>query len=228
MTNKNTKILVVEDEIIVALDIQEATNKMGFNCESIATSYNEVLKELDKNIPDIILMDINLENSINGIDIVKNLSEQNINIPVIYLTAYTDEKTITEAVSTNPVGYIVKPFNISELKATILLGLSKINPKNNFETEYIKIGESYYFDSTNEELFYNEMPIKLSNKERTLLSLLIEARGNIVRFTDIENHIWDEYVTNSALRTLIYRLRAKLDYKLIETVPAFGCKILLN
>lgn len=228
MTSEKIKVLVVEDEIIVALDIQEAINKMGYDCFGIATSYNEVLEELEKDSPDIILMDINLENSINGIEIVERLHEQDIHIPVIYVTAYTDEKTIENAVRTNPVGYIVKPFNISELKASILLGISKTKSYEDFKSEYIKIGESYFFDSHNQELFYNEMPIKLSKKERTLLSLLIEAKGNIVRFTDIENHIWDEYVTNSALRTLIYRLRAKLDYKLIETVPAFGCKIILN
>lgn len=80
----------------------------------------------------------------------------------------------------------------------------------------------------NEQLFYNEMPIKLSKKERMLLILLLEAKGNILKFEYIEREIWDDFVTGSALRTLIYRLRSRLDYKLIETIPSFGCKIILK
>lgn len=225
-----TNVLIVEDEMIVALDIQSAVLEMGYNSLGIATNYNEVLDLLDEKKADIILMDINLENSISGIKIVEKLKKNNQNneIPVIYLTAYTDEKTINKAIQTKPVGYIVKPFNIPELKATILLGLYKTTQKEEFKTTYIKIGESYNFDMTNEQLFYNEMPIKLSKREKMLLILLLEAKGNIVKFIDIEREIWEDCVTSSALRTLIYRLRSKLDYKVIETIPAFGCKILLN
>lgn len=225
--NNIINILIVEDEIIVALDIQSAIESMGHKSLGIATNYNEVLEIIDKNTPDIILMDINLQNSISGIEIVEKLNETR-KIPVIYLTAYTDENSINKAIKTNPVGYIVKPFNIPELKATILLGLSKTKEKKEFESEYIKIGDSYYFDMQNEQLFYNEMPIKLSKKERMLLVLLLEAKGNILKFEYIEREIWDDFVTGSALRTLIYRLRSRLDYKLIETIPSFGCKIILK
>lgn len=126
--NNIVNILIVEDEIIVALDIQSAIESMGHKSLGIATNYNEVLELIEKNTPDIILMDINLQNSISGIEIVEKLNEIR-KIPVIYLTAYTDENSINKAIKTNPVGYIVKPFNIPELKATILLGLSKTKEK---------------------------------------------------------------------------------------------------
>ncbi|WP_321469800.1 response regulator [Halarcobacter sp.] len=220
-------ILVVEDETIVALDIKDAIVEMGHTCLATVTNYDEVLSALKENIPDIILMDINLEDSINGIEIVNKLQED-YSIPFIYLTAYTDEFTIKKAIETKPVGYIVKPYKIAELKATILLGSYKINSNKNIENNYIQIGDGYYFDEENVQLFYKQMPVKLSKKESSLLKLLIEARGSIVSFKDIEYNLWDTVVSDATLRVLIFRLRAKLEHKFIETVSAFGCRINLS
>lgn len=92
----------------------------------------------------------------------------------------------------------------------------------------IKIGEKYYFDTKYQQLFSNETPIKLSKRELQLLQILLDANGNIVAYQDIEYAIWDEHVTNGALRLLIFRLRKKLDFGLIETFSSFGCKIKLE
>ncbi|WP_419769047.1 MAG: response regulator [Candidatus Marinarcus sp.] len=221
-------VLIVEDETIVALDIKDSILEMGHKCLAFATNYDEVLEVLNNNsIPDIILMDINLENSINGIEIANEL-QKNFSIPIIYLTAYTDETTIKNAIKTRPVGYIVKPYNVSELKATILLGTYKINCMEHIDNKYIQLGEGFYFDEINSQLFYEQMPIKLSKKELALLKLLIGAKGNIVSFEDIEYNLWDGVVSDTALRVLIFRLRSKLEHKFIETVSAFGCRINFN
>ena len=89
------------------------------------------------------------------------------------------------------------------------------------------MGNGYYYDIKNEALFYHDIPIKLGVKERQLLSVLISARGNIVSFDRLIYELWpDEFVSDSTLRTLIYRLRTKLEYRIIETIPAFGCKLI--
>ncbi|WP_321469804.1 winged helix-turn-helix domain-containing protein [Halarcobacter sp.] len=89
----------------------------------------------------------------------------------------------------------------------------------------IKIGEKLYFDTKYQQLFCNEIPIKLSKRELQLLQILLDANGNIVAYEDIEFAIWDEHVTNGALRLLIHRLRKKLDFELIDTFTSFGCRI---
>ncbi len=62
--------------------------------------------------------------------------------------------------------------------------------------------------------------------KKKLLTILVEAKGSIVSFSNLEYYIWpDAPVSNSALRTLIYRLRSKLEYKLVETIPSIGCKL---
>lgn len=223
-----TRVLIVEDEAIVALEIKKALLKLDLEVTNTISSYDEVFDCITDKEPDIILMDINLEGSPkDGIEIVCEIQKIR-NIPIIYLTAYSDDKTIDKAIATNPIGYLIKPFRIQELKSTILLGLYKINHPNDV-TIYkncLHIGFNYYFDLKSKSLYYKNKPIRLSLKEKELIVILVEARGAIVSFEQIEYYLWpDKPVSDSALRTLVYRLRSKLDYKLIETVPSFGCKL---
>jgi len=223
----NTKILIVEDETIVALDIKNTIMKLGFQVTNTVTNNTDTINSIKEDMPDIILMDINLENSKSGIETAYDVKKIK-DIPIIYLTAYSDDKTITKAIETNPIGYLSKPFKREELKSTIMLGLYKISKQEEElrSKSCTHIGSEYYYDHNNNSLFYKNTPIKLSVKERHLLKILIEAKGKIITFEEIEHSIWPENpVSNSTLRTLIYRLRVKLEYKFIETIPAFGCKL---
>jgi len=222
-----TKILIVEDETIIALDIKKTIIKLGFQVTNIVTNNIDAISSVREDMPDIILMDINLENSKNGIETTLDIQKIK-DIPIIYLTADSDNQTITKAIETNPIGYLSKPFKREELKATMMLALYKISKEENrlISNNCVHIGFDYYYDHINHNLYYKDTPIKLSVKERQLLKILIEAKGKIITFEEIEFNIWpDNPVSNSTLRTLIYRLRVKLEYKLIETIPAFGCKL---
>lgn len=228
MNSNEAKILIVEDETIVALDIKRTLTKLNFTVCGIATNYNEVITNLKDYSPDILLMDINLGENKDGIDIVNEIKLK-YNVFIIYLSAYSDEKTINRAVETNPVGYLVKPFKREELKTTLLLSLYKIKNQKKLIpefTHYINLGNDYYYDKGNEILYFKSMPIKLGVKEKLLVSMLVQANGQFVSFREIEYMIWpDGPISDSTLRTLIYRLRSKLDYKLIETLSSVGCKI---
>lgn len=221
------KILIVEDEPIVALDIKSALIKLGFEVTGIATSYEEILISIKSNEPEIILMDINLGNGLDGIEIVQKIKKIN-DIPVIYLTAFSDEKTMQRAFHTDPIGYIIKPFKREELKSTILLCLYKIKQTKqiNIDTNCEHIGCDYYFNLKYDNLYYKNKLIKLSDKERQLLSILVNANGATISFEQIEFQLWSEdTVSPSALRTLIYRLKVKVGCKLIKTIQAFGYKL---
>lgn len=224
---QKTKVLVVEDESIVALDIKKALLSLGFDITACVGDYEKAIKSVLENRPEIILMDIQLKNSIDGIETVKVI-QKIYNIPIIYLTAYSDETTISRAIKTNPISYLIKPFKREELKSTILLGLYKINSSNQnyVDNNCTNLGFNYYYDIKNEILFYDAIPIKLSLNEKKLLTILVEAKGALISFREIEYYIWPDYpVSNSAIRTLLYRLRSKLEYKIIETIPSIGCKL---
>ena len=224
---KKTKILIVEDESIVALDIKRTLEKFNYEVTNTAINYSEAINSVISNKPDLILMDVNLGKSKDGIDTVKEIKMLN-DIPVIYLTAFCDEETISRAIETKPVSYLIKPFKQDELKSNIMLGLYKnrVICDTQNDKKMISLGENYYFEKDKSELYYNSLAINLGRKEKLLLKMLIDAKGQIVRFEDIENIIWgSQIISSSTLRTLIYRLRAKFEYKIIETFPNIGCRI---
>lgn len=222
------KILIVEDESIVALDIKRILTTLQYEVTNMASDYISAIKSVQENRPDIILMDVNLGKGKDGIQTVKEI-QLNYDIPVIYITAYGDENTINRAVATNPMGYLLKPFKKDEIKSIILLTLYKLNQINDFNknANHHNLGSNYYYDLDNEILFYKNNPLKLSIKEKKLLTILVEAKGQIVSFRELEYMLWpDAPICDSTLRTLIYRLRTKLEYKIIETISSIGCKII--
>ncbi|RXK05700.1 response regulator [Halarcobacter bivalviorum] len=224
------KVLIVEDETIVALEIKKVLENLDFKVTDTATDYDSALESVKNNKPDIILMDIDLRSDKDGIDVAKHI-QINDNIPVIYTTAYSDEKTLNRAISTNPVSYLIKPFKRDELKSNILLGLykSKQVDKTPIDKSLLKLGYDYYYDTQLDKLYYKDMFIKLGLKERQLLKILIKANGTIVTFEELEYKIWHNHtISSSTLRTLIYRLRSKLHYDLIETISNVGCRIPVN
>lgn len=227
MDMHKTKILIVEDESIVALDMKNTLTNFGYEVTNCVTNYNDAVNSVQTNKPELILMDINLGNGKDGINVAEEIQISQ-DIPIIYITAFADEKTINRAIKTNPVSYLIKPFKREELKSNIMLGLYKNKTISNLSMEktFIPLGQNYYFEEKKNRLYYKALPINLGSKEKELLKILVESKGKIVPFDDIEYKIWgNNAVSNSTLRTLIYRLRAKLEHKLIETIPNVGCLI---
>lgn len=224
------KILIVEDEPIIALDLKRTIEKLDFEVTNTATCYNTALNSVRVNKPDIILMDINLgKKGKDGIETTKKIQKIS-KIPIIYITGSTDLETLNRAIKTNPVSYITKPFKREDLKSNILLGLYKSKKNPNFENKGLHdLSLGYFFDMNINKLFFQDFPINLSKKETLLLKILVEAKGELVLFEDLEYQLWPaKTVSASTLRTLIYRLRTKLEYKLIDTVQRIGCRLIRN
>ncbi|MBD2647228.1 hybrid sensor histidine kinase/response regulator [Nostoc foliaceum] len=120
----NAKILVVEDEAIVAKDLQHRLIKFGYTVSAIASSGEEAINKAVEICPDIVLMDIKLKGSMDGIEAAQEIYKR-LDIPVIYLTAYADEKTLERAKITEPFGYILKHFKEKELQINIEITLTK-------------------------------------------------------------------------------------------------------
>lgn len=118
------RILVVEDEIIVAEDIRGSLLKMGYSVPFMASSGEEAIDTVKEDNPDLVLMDIMLEDGIDGIEAADRIRSIS-NIPIIFLTAYSDEKILERAKITEPFGYIIKPFKERELHINIEIALYK-------------------------------------------------------------------------------------------------------
>jgi len=126
----NVNILIVEDERITAEDIKKALNSVGFNVPAIVASGEEAIKACEELKPDLVLMDIKLEGKMDGIQAAEKIRSKT-GIPIIYLTAYSDEKIVQRAKITEPSGFILKqpygflrkPFEESELNTAIEITL---------------------------------------------------------------------------------------------------------
>lgn len=118
------RILVVEDERIVSEDIKVRLKKLGYTVPSIARSGEEAVEKAKAIRPDLVLMDIVLEGEMDGIEAASRIRSL-YDIPVVYLTAYADTKTLERAKITEPFGYILKPFDDRDLNITIDIGIYK-------------------------------------------------------------------------------------------------------
>ena len=118
------KILVVEDERIVAKDIQNTLKNLGYEVPSIASTGDEAVKKSGELKPDIVIMDIVLKGDVDGIE-AASIIRSRYKIPIIYLTAYEDEDTLDRAKITEPLGYILKPFEERDLHTTLEMALYK-------------------------------------------------------------------------------------------------------
>lgn len=218
------KFLIVEDETVAAMEIQMEIEKIGGQITSIVHTEKNALNSVKQNKPDIILMDIKLGKNQNGIEIAKKIHETN-NIPIFYITAFSDDRIMQEAFKTNPIGYIVKPFKPEDLKTNIQLAIYKLNLTEDVKTdqEHLYLGDGFYFDKLEKKLFFHNNLIRLGIKERNLLSILVNANYSMVHFSTLEELIWNGHTTSkSSLRTLIYRLKGKLGNNIIKVEYGYG------
>ena len=128
------KILIVENENIVAWDIQNILEGLGYIVTAIASSGAEAIQQVAATNPDLVLMDIRLQGEMDGIKASEEIYSR-FNIPVVYLTAHADETTLKRAKITEPFGYIIKPFQEKELNATIEIALYKYKQQNRLKKE---------------------------------------------------------------------------------------------
>ena len=118
------RILIVEDEGIVAADLENMLQKLGYTVVGTAASGEQAVEKAEETMPDLVLMDIRLKGPMDGIDAAEQITAR-FNIPVTYLTAYADETTLQRAKTTMPYGYILKPFQVNDIRAATEVALYK-------------------------------------------------------------------------------------------------------
>ena len=118
------KIFIVEDESIVAMTLEDTLGQLGYEVAGTASNGKDAIEKIGETHPDLILMDIRIEGEMDGIETAEKVTAL-YNIPVVYLTAHADEKTLERAMTTQPHGYLLKPFRTRELYSTIEIALYK-------------------------------------------------------------------------------------------------------
>ena len=131
--SEKVKLLIVEDEMIIAANISLQLTQMGYEVTGIVPRGEEALVHVKNNPPDVILLDINLKGNLDGIETAREMQKTQ-NIPVIYLTANADDAHFNRARNTHPYGFIAKPYKKLDLQRAIELTVSQINCRDSEST----------------------------------------------------------------------------------------------
>lgn len=161
-----TSVLVVEDESIVAKDVQNSLKKLGYAVPSVENSGEDAISAAGLHRPDLILMDIMLKGEISGIEAAEQIKNR-YQIPVIFLTAYADESTLSKAKVTEPYGYIIKPFKEIDLHTSIEMALYKHGKEQEVRKER-DLYSSIVLDKSAEDCIFvksNSRLVKVKTKE---------------------------------------------------------------
>lgn len=196
-----TNVLVVEDESIVSKDIQHSLKKLGYNVVGAASTGERAFELAASEKPDIILMDIMLKGDMNGIDTAQKVKED-LQIPVIYLTAYADESTLEKAKVTEPYGYIIKPFKEVDLHTSIEMALYKFSK----EKEVLKARDLFYSLIENKD---SKDFIFVKSKSR-----LVKIKTSDIYFVEalkdyvVINTLDSRYTIHSTMKDIVAKLEA--------------------
>ena len=217
------KVLIVEDESIVALEIANYIRGLGYEVLDFVVNAKDAMAIVKMEDIDLILMDVYIKGDVDGIACAKSIKELK-NIPIIYISAFSDDETLERAIATEPSSYLVKPFNRKELKVAMRIATKKYDKK-------IRVGDvifdkEFSFNQETQELIYLGESIHLTKQEQMLLMLLVSNKNNILSIYTLENTIWPFKDNNeNTRRSLIRRLRAKLNYKFLETLHSIGYRL---
>ncbi len=123
------KVMIVEDEFIIALDLKDIVKGFGYNVIAVATSGNDAVEKASQFKPELVLMDIMLKGKIDGVE-AADFIRQKLDIPIVFVSSFSDEESVIRASKVSDYGYLVKPFDIDQLKEVIESALKKHEEKN--------------------------------------------------------------------------------------------------
>jgi len=156
---KLTRIVAVEDESIIALNLKQQLRGLGYEVCAIAASGAEALKAIAEFSPDLVLMDIRINGELDGIETAQRIPA-GLGIPVIYLSAYSEDATLDRARATRPYGYLIKPYSERELHATIQMALERRqvevalrDSEERFRTIFAAVSEGIFIAEAQTGLF---------------------------------------------------------------------------
>jgi len=225
------KILIVEDEIIPANYLKKVLEKEGYSVLAIIDKGQEAIAVARREKPQLILMDVMLKDHVSGCDAALEISRDNPDILIVFLTAYSDKEMIDFAIKSKAFGYLLKPYRDKEILATLALAkaqLSKpaVDTMNSFtDASHIALVEGYYYNTLTQTLFNKKEEVPCGPKALELIRLLCEHKHSTVKIETIIESLWESKKSQQTLRSLIHRIRENTCQNLIVNVNKLGYKI---
>ena len=222
------RVLIVEDELIAAEFLKEIVQSVeGVEVIGSVDSGKAAIEQAKALRPDIIFMDIMLRDNISGSEAALSISKE-ITTKIIFLSAYVDDEMVDYAVASHAAGYLTKPYNEAQIKATLRLALSnKEEPKvptaqESEESSPVALIDGFVFDVEHQRLLKDGVQVELGAKGIKLLGLLCKHPDISISNEQIMMHVWGEVVNDKTLRSLLFRVRSMTSENLIKNVSGTG------
>ena len=226
---RNHTLLYAEDDALIRENLLYILRDF-FDEIFIVKNGREALDVYREKQPDAILLDICMP-EINGLEVAKQIRDENETVPIIMLTGHSDRERLLEAVGLKLEAYLVKPVDYAQLSKTLTRTLEKIS-----NTDEVKLRPDLVWNGKDQLLTYRDKVIKLTKKEKLTIEILTENINKYVSNDSLIYHIWDNEIPDDShdnkLIQLIYRLNKKLyeetDYneKIVENSYTLGYRIL--
>lgn len=214
-------VLIVEDHYQTR-ELLKSTLEMLFKKVLIATDGVECIEQIKNQQLDLIITDLQMPFK-SGIECIEEIRTQNNQIPIIIISAYSDEDYLLKAANLDIQGYLLKPLDIEVLEST----LTKIHTLA-YPNKIFIINEELTYDYENSVIIFNGVDIRLTKKENDYLKILVDNINKIVSYDELEYNLWGkngEVMSINSLRTLVKKLRAKLPINIIKNISKTGYKL---
>jgi len=222
------KILIVEDEAIPANYLKKVLTHEGYEVMQIVETGLGAIKIAHKESPDLILMDVMLQDHISGCDAALEISKKDPKILIVFLTAFSDKEMIDFAVASRAFGYLLKPYRDKEILATLELAKAHLgyNTPTLQDDNILALVDGYYYHTESQSLFYHsEEIVSCGPKALELISLLCKHKHYTVKINTIHETLWDIPRSQQTLRSLVHRIRENTSQNLIINISKVGYKI---
>lgn len=226
---KKYNLLYVEDDIETIDDVVYFI-KEKFKKIYIANDGKEALELFNTNDIDLLLLDINIPH-INGLQLTEIIRKKNSQIPILFLTAYSEKDKLLKAIDLQIHGYILKPLNITELTTSLQKIIDLLDQKNE-DKEIISFDNDFYWNTRLEELNYLNKKISLTKNETFFIKIMLDNKFKPLSFNEIKERIFDNYdIKDNSIVQLVARLKKKTkeissnDNFFIENIYQYGYKL---
>ncbi len=216
------KILILEDEVVLALSMQEFLEDSGYEVTCVANS-DDAYDAIYENSYDLYLLDVKVPGEKNGFEMLAELRQNDNKTPAIFITSLTDIDDLSRGYECGACDYIRKPFDLAELK----LRVEQVVKTQCFSStdESIELPFGYSYDVKKMKLTLHGESIVLAKTETKILELLIKQRGSVVSCEMFWEEVWGEWVDSANIRVQVGNLRKKLEKDFIKNVRGVGYSI---
>lgn len=215
-------VMIVEDETITQRYLKDILNHYDVETVLCYDNAEDAYHAVKDSKCEMILMDINIKGSVDGIQLSRKILQQ-YNIPIVFITAHSDQDTFQEVLDLSPYGFITKPFSAKDIEMTLQVAYKRFlsqhtQVRKEEPSDQVQIDTHYTYSKSLKKLYKDGEEIKLNSKHLMLVDILCRNIDHTVGYDTLRSGIWDnEEIAESALRTLVYSLRKQLpDLPLIS------------